>query len=89
MVPTILETDNFQLVMLPVQTARLGCLVDFCEYLIRVMDCTGRVIPAAQFMTEIKDTSLRRDIDMLSSQLALQLFWLISNLLLWVNTLAP
>jgi hypothetical protein len=52
-------------VMLPVRT------VAFYECLIRVMDYTGRVTPAAQFRSEIKDISLRHDIDMLSFQLAL------------------
>ena len=63
MVRTALATDNCQLAMQPVCTAKPGYPVAFYECLIRVMDETGRVIPAAQFMGEIEETSIGRAID--------------------------
>jgi EAL domain-containing protein (putative c-di-GMP-specific phosphodiesterase class I) len=73
MVRTALATDNCQLAMQPVCTSKPGYPVAFYECLIRVMDETGRVIPAAQFMGEIEETSLGRDIDAASLKLAFRL----------------
>lgn len=73
MVRTALETDNCQLAMQPARVAKDGYPIAFYECLIRVMDETGRIIPAAQFMGEIKETSLGRDIDAASLRLAFRL----------------
>ena len=88
MVRTALVTNNCKLAMQPVCSAQPGHPVAFYECLIRVMDETGRVIPAAQFMGQIEDTSLGRDIDTASLKLAFQLLKLHPTLRLSVNVSA-
>ncbi len=88
MVRTALATDNCKLAMQPVCTPHQGYPVAFYECLIRVMDDTGRVIPAAQFMGQIEETSLGRDIDTASLKLAFRLLKVHVNLRLSVNVSA-
>lgn len=73
MVRTALDTDNCRLALQPVCLPQNGYPVAFHECLIRVMDESGRIIPAGQFMGQIEDTGLGRDIDAASLRLALRL----------------
>lgn len=88
MVRTALATDNCQLAMQPVRAAQEGYPIAFHECLIRVMDETGRIIPARQFMGEIEETGLGRDIDAASLRLAFRLLELHPEQRLSVNVSA-
>lgn len=70
MVREALATNNCKLALQPVCTAHDGYRIAFHECLIRVMDDTGRIIPAGQFMGQIEDTGIGRDIDAASLKLA-------------------
>ncbi len=50
----------------PVMRAEYPDQIALYEGLIRVLDPTGRVIPAAEFMTKIEDTETGREIDVLA-----------------------
>lgn len=69
LVRTALERDHCRLAFQPVVTAGPQRRVAFHEGLIRVMDTTGRVIPAAQFMRQISETDLGREVDCASLRL--------------------
>ncbi|KIN70748.1 EAL domain protein [Sulfitobacter noctilucae] len=56
----------------PVMRASNHSKVAFYEGLIRVLDPTGRVIPAREFMPAIEDTELGREIDVLALRMGLQ-----------------
>ena len=56
----------------PVVSAAKGRKVAFHESLLRVLDATGRVIPAGDFLPKIHHTELERDLDHLSLKLALK-----------------
>ena len=88
MVRTALETNACKLALQPVCAAQAGYPVAFHECLIRVMYESGRIIPAAQFMGQIEETSLGRDIDAASLRLAFQLLKYHPNLRLSVNVSA-
>lgn len=88
MVRTALATDNCQLAMQPVCTTSPGYPIAFYECLIRVMDETGRIIPAGQFMGQIEETGLGRDVDAASLKLAFRLLKQHPNLRLSVNVSA-
>jgi EAL domain-containing protein (putative c-di-GMP-specific phosphodiesterase class I) len=55
----------------PVVLAQDQTRVAFHEGLMRLLDETGRIIPAADFMPVIEDTELGRDIDVLSLRMGL------------------
>lgn len=88
MVRTALATDNCKLALQPVCAVQDGYPIAFHECLIRVMDETGRIIPAAQFMGQIEETSLGRDIDAASLRLAFRLLQQHPDLRLSVNVSA-
>lgn len=88
MVRNALATDNCKLALQPVCAAQSGFPAAFHECLIRVMDDMGRVIPAAQFMGQIEETSLGRDIDAASLKLAFRLLAQNKDLRLSVNVSA-
>ncbi|AGI65926.1 signaling protein with putative diguanylate phosphodiesterase function [Octadecabacter antarcticus 307] len=88
MVRRALEAEHCQLAMQPVRTSKPGYPVAFYECLIRLMDETGRVIPAAQFMGEVEETSLGRDIDAASLKFAFQLLKQNPSIRLSVNVSA-
>ncbi|WP_407691756.1 EAL domain-containing protein [Pseudooctadecabacter jejudonensis] len=88
MVRSALKTDACQLALQPVRAARDGYPVAFYECLIRVMDETGRIIPAAQFMGQIEETGIGRDIDAASLKLAFRLLAKHPDLRLSVNVSA-
>ena len=88
MVRDALNAGACKLAMQPVRAAQEGYPIAFHECLIRVMDDTGRIIPAAQFMGEIEETSLGRDIDAASLKLAFSLLKQHRSLRLSVNVSA-
>jgi EAL domain-containing protein (putative c-di-GMP-specific phosphodiesterase class I) len=85
---TALATDNCKLAMQPVRAAQNRYPNAFHECLIRVMDETGRIIPARQFVGEIAETGLGRDIDAASLRLAFRLLEQHRDLRLSVNVSA-
>ncbi len=56
----------------PVVLAHDHGRVAFHEGLIRVLDATGRVIPACDFMPQVEDNELGREIDVLALQMGLR-----------------
>lgn len=88
MVRRALATDNCKLALQPVCTTQDNYRIAFHECLIRVMDETGRVIPAGQFMGQIEDTGIGRDIDAASLRLAFALLRQHPDLRLSVNVSA-
>lgn len=67
-----LAAGRGQLAYHSVVTADAQRLTAFHEGLIRLTDDGGRMLPAAQFMPQVEDTELGRDIDCLSLDLALR-----------------
>lgn len=55
----------------PVMTAHAPNQIAFYEGLIRVLDATGRVIPARDFMPVIEDSDLGREIDVIALRMGL------------------
>ncbi|WP_254702587.1 EAL domain-containing protein [Sulfitobacter sp. THAF37] len=55
----------------PVVSAKAPETIAFYEGLIRVLDATGRVIPAREFMPVIEDTELGRQIDVIALRMGL------------------
>jgi len=88
MVRDALNANDCRLALQPVRAAQKGYPVAFHECLIRVMDGNGRIIPAAQFMGEIEETSLGRDIDTASLRLAFVMLRRSPDLRLSVNVSA-
>lgn len=66
MVEEAVEHGQTLLAFQPVMRADAQTTPGFYEGLIRVLDPTGRVIPAAEFMSKIEDTEVGRKIDMLA-----------------------
>lgn len=56
----------------PVMQARPPYGVAFYEAFIRVLDETGRVIPAREFMPQVENTPIGRDLDCIALQLGLR-----------------
>lgn len=73
MVRNALAKGDCALALQPVVMAGGGRRVAFHECLIRVLDETGRIIPAAQFMGQIEETTLGREVDCASLRLAFDL----------------
>ncbi|MCX7558819.1 EAL domain-containing protein [Sulfitobacter sp. F26204] len=69
----------------PVMRASDQTKVGFYEGLIRVLDATGRVIPARNFMPTIETTELGREIDVLALRMGLQALQANPNLRLSIN----
>ena len=88
MVRDALNANACRLALQPVRAAQQGYPIAFHECLIRVMDANGRIIPAAQFMGQIEETSLGRDIDAASLRLAFDLLRKSPDLRLSVNVSA-
>jgi EAL domain-containing protein (putative c-di-GMP-specific phosphodiesterase class I) len=72
MVRKSLAAGQAQLAFQPVIAAADGKSVAFYEGLIRLRDSTGRIIPAGQFMGEVEETVLGREIDCASLRLGLE-----------------
>lgn len=73
MVRDALANDRCRLAFQPVVVAGPQHKLAFHEGLIRVMDKAGRVIPAGQFMRQISETDLGREIDCASLRLGFQM----------------
>ncbi len=71
MVQRALDAGNAQLAFQPVVAAQAVDQIAFYEGLIRVLDDNGRIIPAYQFMSDIEETELGREIDCASLSLGL------------------
>ncbi|MEM8576868.1 MAG: EAL domain-containing protein [Pseudomonadota bacterium] len=69
----------------PVTMAADPGRIAFHEGLIRVMDDTGRVIPAADFIPDVEDTELGREIDTLALHMGLRALHEVPDLRLSVN----
>jgi len=72
MVKDALATKRAVLAYQPVVQSNVPTNVAFYEGLVRIMDPTGRTIPAKDFMSEVEDTETGRQIDCLSLELGLQ-----------------
>ncbi len=70
MVRTALDAGHAELAFQPVVTTADQRRIAFYEGLIRLRDQAGRVIPAQQFMSDVADTELGRDIDCAGLRLA-------------------
>jgi EAL domain-containing protein (putative c-di-GMP-specific phosphodiesterase class I) len=71
LVRAALAAGRADLAFHPVMTADAAPRITFFEGLVRVMDDAGRIIPAAQFMPQIENNVLGRQIDCVSLALAL------------------
>lgn len=85
MVRKALMTNNVTLHYQPVVQAQNPAAPAFFEGLIRVLDDTGRVIPAREFIATIEDKPEGRQIDCLALTLALKALGEIPGLRLSVN----
>ncbi|MBW4710583.1 EAL domain-containing protein [Roseobacter sp. YSTF-M11] len=72
MVAEAIKNKQVLLAFQPVMQARAEGKVAFYEGLIRVLDSTGRVIPASDFMETIENTELGRQLDTLALGLGLR-----------------
>ncbi len=72
MVSEAIKHNQTMLAFQPVMQARTPHQVAFYEGLIRVLDETGRVIPARDFMPVIEKTELGRDLDCAALQMGLR-----------------
>lgn len=88
MVRTALDVGDCALAMQPVMATLPGQPVAFYECLIRVLDRTGRIIPAAQFMGHIEETTLGREVDCASLRLAFEHLGALPDVRLSVNVSA-
>lgn len=80
-----LDAGEVLLAFQPVMQARDARKVAFYEGLIRVLDATGRVIPAAQFMAEAEQNELGRKLDCQALRMGLKALKTYPNLRLSVN----
>lgn len=88
MVRHALETGNTQLAFQPVVTAMNTRKVAFYEGLIRLRDEGGRVIPAHQFMGNIEEDDLGREIDCASLSLGIRMLRQNPSMRISINTSA-
>ena len=72
MVAEALKYKEAMLAFQPVVVANNPARVGFYEGLIRILDATGRIIPAQDFIHVIEDTELGREIDCVALELGLQ-----------------
>ena len=85
MVKRAIATQNVLLAFQPVVTAGTTERPAFYEGLIRVLDETGRIIPAAEFIEAIEITETGRQIDCLALQLGLETLAAVPGLRLSIN----
>lgn len=85
MVDAALRSNQTMLVYQPVVLAAQPRTVAFCEGLVRILDATGRVIPAADFIGAIKDHELGRMIDCAALSRGLEALSLNPGLRLSIN----
>lgn len=85
MVADAVRHNHAMLAYQPVVRAQATGTVAFHEGLIRVLDATGRIVPAAEFMPMLEDTELGRDLDRLSLELGCRTLSRVPGLRLSVN----
>lgn len=85
MVKQAIETQNVLLAFQPVLSAQDTKRPAFYEGLIRVMDTTGRIIPAGDFIDAIETTEIGRQIDRLALGFGLQTLARVPGLRLSIN----
>lgn len=88
LVKDALAAGQTKLAFQPVILTAAPGTIAFYEGLIRVMDPTGRVIPAAQFMPVIEDNALGRDVDCETLRHAFQMLTSREDVRLSVNVSA-
>ena len=72
MVAEAVRTRRLRLAYQPVVVAADPQKVGFCEGLVRVLDPTGRVIPAKDFIAAVEDTETGRELDCAALAIGLQ-----------------
>lgn len=72
MVRTALAAGRTQLAFQPVVRPKATGNAAFYEGLIRILDESGRILPARQFMSDVEETDLGREIDCASIKLGLE-----------------
>lgn len=80
-----LAAGHAQLAYQPIVTADHNNFVAFYEGLIRLRDEGGRIIPAGQFMSDVEETAMGRDIDCASLRLGLNVLRAHPKLRLSIN----
>ncbi|MBV1867021.1 MAG: EAL domain-containing protein [Marinosulfonomonas sp.] len=80
-----LENSRAMLAYQPIVQARPPNQIAYYEGLIRIMDRTGRIIPAREFIDEVETTELGRKIDCIALKQGLQTLKLIPDLRLSIN----
>lgn len=85
MVTGALSRKEVMLAFQPVMQVRSGDLPAFYEGFIRVMDETGRIIPAREFMGTVETTEMGRIIDCLSLEMGLDALSRDTSLRLAIN----
>jgi EAL domain-containing protein (putative c-di-GMP-specific phosphodiesterase class I) len=85
MVQRAIENSNVLLAFQPVMSAQRPERPAFYEGLIRVLDSTGRVIPAKYFIGSIETTQIGREIDRLSLKMGMETLAKVPGLRLSVN----
>ncbi len=85
LVSRALRHNEVLLAYQPVMNAKAAHGVAFYEGFIRVLDPTGRIIPARDFMPKVEDTELGREIDCAALSLGLRALARHPNLRLSIN----
>lgn len=85
MVEVAIRTKNVRLAYQPVVRAKSQDQVAFYEGLLRVLDETGRVIPARDFIPQVEDTPLGRRLDAMALELGLAALHQTPDLRLAIN----
>lgn len=85
MVETALRHRQAMLAFQPVVLARAPGKVAFQEGLIRLLDATGRVIPARDFVAKVETCALGRDLDCLALDIGLHVLACHPDLVLSLN----
>ena len=80
-----LENSRAMLAYQPIVQARAPNQTAYYEGLIRIMDRTGRIIPARDFIDEVETTQLGRKIDCIALKQGLQTLKMIPDLRLSIN----
>lgn len=85
MVSKAVQNKQAMLAFQPVVRAQMPDSIAFHEGLIRVLDESGRVIPAREFMPIVEDTELGRSIDTLALAMGCKALSLVPSLRLSIN----
>lgn len=85
MVRRAVETKQVMLAFQPIMRAQAADQVAFYEGLIRVLDHTGRIIPAREFIDVVESQELGRAIDTLALELGLEALEIEPSLRLSIN----